>query len=209
MVDVIEGRVVHKTSNALQQAFKSGPGEPIATAVQSAGDGKGRKVGMLFGFINGGTGTHVLTYADGKHVHVHSRSSEPTLVTTPEGAEIVTIERGDTSVARTSSGGEVVEFTGDPDGVKSPEAFRMRIKAPDGTDLGRLDVIRTVAGWKLSDSIVDTIIWWDRAGAPLKVPFLGTRLEVTRPLSELERDTLFAACVDLAIGLRPYVAGMR
>jgi hypothetical protein len=209
MVDVIEGRVVHKTSNALQQAFKSGPGEPLATAVQSAADGKGRKMGMLFGFINGGTGTHVLTYADGKHVHVQSRSSEPTLVTTPEGAEIATIERGDTSVARTSSGGEIIEFTGDPDGMKSLEAFRLRVNDSIGKEFGRLDLIRTVAGWKLMDSIADTIIWWDRAGAPLKVPFLGTRLEVTRPLSDLERDTLLAACVDMAIGLRPYVAGMN
>jgi hypothetical protein len=53
---VIEGRVVHKKSNALQIAFCDGPGDSIAVGLQGASEGKGEKLGVLLGLKNGGTG---------------------------------------------------------------------------------------------------------------------------------------------------------
>jgi hypothetical protein len=98
--DIIEGRVVRKTSNALQMTFLDGPdGEPMAVAVQGGADSKASKFGVLLGF-----------------------GSYP---------------------------------------------------------------------------------------QPLKLPLLGVRVQPTRALTETERDVVLAASVDLAIGLRPYVAEMR
>lgn len=56
---VIDGRVGRKTSNGLKMTFQEGEGDPLAVAVQSSGDGKGAKLGMLFGFKNGGPGKQV------------------------------------------------------------------------------------------------------------------------------------------------------
>jgi hypothetical protein len=207
--DVIEGRVVHQKSNALQQTFADGPGEPFAVAVQGGADGKGSKLSVLFGFKNGGVGTHLLTYQDGSAVHVRSGSGAPTEIARPDGVTIATIERGDTSVARASGGTEIVRFVGHPDGVAVDDAYRLAMLAPDGSDLGRLDVIRRTGGWALASDLTNEVIWWGQAGQPLKVPILGTRLELTRPLTDTERDTVLGACVDMAIGLRPYVKQMR
>ena len=208
MTDVIEGRTIRKTSNALSLAFRDGPGDPIGVAVQSAGDGRESKLGVLFGFKNGGVGTHVLTYADGGTVSVQSRNNAPTLIERGDGVALASVERGETSTARDAGGTDLLRFLPHPDGAKTLEAFRLMVTAPDGSDVGRLDVIRTVAGWSLGKDLLDTYIWWDKAHLELKVPFLGTRLELTRVLSETERDVLLAACVDIAIGLRPYVKDM-
>src|SRR4051794_16717152 len=83
-VAVIDAPCGRKLNNALTMRFlRSSPtqpgepaesgesgeggegGEPFATALQSGGDGVGKKLGILFGFKNGSAGTHVLTYADG------------------------------------------------------------------------------------------------------------------------------------------------
>jgi hypothetical protein len=49
---IIEGHVVHQKSNALQITFRDGTGDPFAVGVQGAGDGKGKRLGVLFGFKN-------------------------------------------------------------------------------------------------------------------------------------------------------------
>jgi hypothetical protein len=46
----IGGRVVHKKSNALQITFHDAAGDPFAVGVQGAADGKGKNLGVLFGF---------------------------------------------------------------------------------------------------------------------------------------------------------------
>jgi len=84
-----------------------------------------------------------------------------------------------------------------------------RSRTPLARRLGSLDVIRTSAGWNVFTEVLwELTIWKDRA-APVKIPFLGTRVTVSRPLTEPERDAIVAACVDIAIGLRPYVKEMR
>jgi hypothetical protein len=202
---------VHKTSNALQITFNDGPGDPIGVGVQGAGDGKGAKAAILFGFKNGGAGRHVLTYADGSTLGVHSRDKQPTLITRGE-VELATVDRGATSTARAAGGTPILSFGPAPDDAKTPEVFRMVVTAPDGTLVAHLDVIRKVAGWSLMralNDLDDMYIWWDRAGAALKTPLLGTRLALVRPVSDVERDVLLGACVDITLGLRPYMAEMN
>lgn len=210
-VTLIEGRVKHRTSNALQITFHAGPGEPVAVGVQSAGDGRGRRLGVLFGFKNGGTGNHQLHYPDGRVVGVASRDGAPSQFTTASGSPLATVHRGDASSAVLPDGRELFWFTADPDEPVTADLYRLRVAAPDHGEIGRLDVIRRAQGWSVMrtlDAIDDFFIWMDRAGQPLPIPIHGTRLWLTEPITDVQRDVLLAACVDIAIGLRPYVAAM-
>jgi hypothetical protein len=210
---MIAGRVVHKKSNALKISFQDGPGDPFATGIQGAGDGTGSKLGILFGFKNGGSGTHVLTYQDGAELRVRSKGGEPTVLSRSDGVEVATIHRGETSTAVLSGGGEVFRFVADPELAKTPDLFRLLVKSPSGEDIGRLDVIRKVEGWQTLAGLVEAAwheyIWWDQAGRPLPIPIVGTQLILTSPVSDVGRDVLLGACVDIALGLRPYVTEMK
>lgn len=215
---VIDGRIARKTSNGLKMTFHEGEGDPIAVAVQSSGDGKGAKLGVLFGFKNGGPGKHGLTYEDGRQILVHSRELKPTLISDAAGAEIAVVNRvakggPDRSTAVAAGGTELLQFSSDPVEAVNSDIFRVVVTDSAGGDVARLHVIRKAGGWKSLSDVLDsawsTYIWWDHAGAPLPVQVLGTRLILLRPLTPTERDVLFAACVDLAIGLRPYIAEMN
>jgi hypothetical protein len=206
---LIEGRVVHKRSNALKVIFAAGPGAPVATGEQGAGDGTGAKLATLFGFKNGGTGNHRLSYHSGAVVWVESRSGRPTEVTRGDGSPVASIERGEISTATGSDGAAVLSFVPDPAEARTPELFRMVRRSAGGKELGRLDVIRRAAGWSLGDELWNTAVWWDRAGEPLPLPLLGTRLTLHTAPDDLTRDVLLAACVDIAVGLRPYIAAMN
>lgn len=204
---------MRKKSNALKLLFLDGPGgRPFATATQNGADGRGSKVATLFGFKNGGVGTHLLEVADGEALHVKSGSSVPTEVTTAAGATVATIERGEeSSIARAAGGTEIMRFLPHPDGCKNLERYRLIVTepGPDGTTLGGLDVIRTMSGWGFVSEILWGTYLWDEVGAPLKLPFLGSWTSTERAVSDVERNVLLAACTDIVIGLRPYVKDMR
>jgi hypothetical protein len=207
----IEGRVVHKKSNALQITFHDAAGDPFAVGVQGAADGKGKKLGVLFGFKNGGTGNHQLTFADGRVLGVASKDGAPSVFSGSQGGALATVTRGETSTAVLSNGTDLFHFAGDPEEGKTVELFRLLITTAAGEALGRLDVIRQETGWTISravDAAWKEYVWWDQAGRPLPIPILGTRLTLARPVVGVERDVLLCACVDMAIGLRPYAACM-
>ena len=203
---IFEGRCVHKASNALQITFHDGPDEPFAIGVQGAGDSRGKKLGILFGFKNGGPGNHLVTYRDGSVLGVSSRDLAPTVLTR-DGVEIATVERDATSIARGPDGAVVLQFLPDPAEPVTLELFRLIVTSPAGEQIGRLDVIRRSEGWsttRLLDVALTEYVWWDHAGRPLPIPFLGTRVVIDRPVADLERDVLVGACVDIAVGIRPY-----
>ncbi|MFE3105982.1 hypothetical protein [Nocardia tengchongensis] len=172
---LIEGRVAHKSSNALTIVFAAGPGESLATGVQGAGDGIAAKTAVLFGFKNGGTGKHRLTYDNGDIVWVESKSERPTEITRGDGSPVARIERGETSTAVGPDGATLLRFVPDPD-ARTPDLFRILLRSGREDELGRLDVVRRAAAWSIGDELRNTYIWWDRAGEPLPVPLLGTRL---------------------------------
>jgi hypothetical protein len=209
-VKVIEARAVRKTSNAIEVVFLDGPtDDALAIARQGAADGLGSKAAVLFGFKNGGIGTHVVTYRDGSALHVKSGNQVPTEVTRPDGVTVCTIERGDTeSIARASGGTTIVRFAGRDEGVKTPDAYMLVMQDAAGQPLGTLDIIIRTSAWEvIADTFWEMTVYKGRA-APLKLPFLGARVAVNRDLTEPERDAIVAACVDVVIGLRPYVKGM-
>jgi hypothetical protein len=76
-----------------------------------------------------------------------------------------------------------------------------------------LDVIRRTAGWNGGllarlDTIDNALYWMDHDGESLPIPILGAQLAVYRTLTPVEQEFLLAACVDITIGLRPYIKGM-
>ncbi|MFN8052307.1 MAG: hypothetical protein U0Q22_12755 [Acidimicrobiales bacterium] len=204
----VRGDVARKLNNALTMQFRAGPDITVATALQSGADGVGAKAGILFGFRNGGPGTHVLTSADGAELRITSRADDSTLIGGSDGTVLVEVRRGDTSVATLADGTEVFSVVPAPDGDRTVEAFRTVLLDPPGTRLARLDVIRSSAGWSLGRELADQIEWFGRAGQGLKLPVHGTALAFDRDPSDLEFDTALAVCVDMAIGLRPYIAAM-
>jgi hypothetical protein len=209
---MIEGRVVHKASNALRITFRSGPGNPLAVGVQGSGNGRCATLAILLGFRAAGAGRHRITYADGSVVWVDSRDDASTVLRRGDGTAIGHILRADTTTAVAATGGTVCHFVPHPDEPRTPDLFRLLVLDRMGNEIGYLDVIRTAGGWTrrhLAHNLWDACIWWDRAGRPLPVPILGTRLAMARPLDRVERDMLLGACVDIALGLRPYVTVMR
>ncbi|MEP6477924.1 MAG: hypothetical protein ABJB03_00920 [Rhodoglobus sp.] len=206
---VIEGRVGRKVNNALFIDFSDGGDKPFARAVQG-----GSKLGVLFGFKNGGNGKHKLTYTDGGEIEVATNGGEPTAVTRGDGSAVVSIERADASTATQPDGTVVYRIAGDPKEAETADLFRGIITQPDGTEVGRLDVIRTGGGWELGiedilDIVTGNFSWSSDVGAALPIPFQGTRLVLTAPTTPLQRDVLLAACVDIALGIRPYWKEMR
>jgi hypothetical protein len=113
-----------------------------------------------------------------------------------------------------AGGGELFHIGPDPDEAMTLELFRLLITTPSGADVGRLDVIRRTGGWTVSraiDAANQEYVWWDQAGRSLALPILGTRLTLRQPFGEfdaLEQEVLLATCVDIGVGLRPYVAAM-
>jgi hypothetical protein len=211
-VKVIEGRAARKrTTNALRVDFQDGPGDPFASALQAGGDGTGKKLGVLFGFKNGGVGTHVLTFADGTELTVESKDLEPSVFSRADGTAVVTVTRGATSTAVGSDGRTILTFTPDSHEPKTLDLFRMHLSDGAGLDVGRLDVVRRNSGFTVTDVVdaLEEVFWWQRPGQPLKLPILGTRATLSRDLTPLERDVLLGACVDITIGLRPYISAMN
>jgi hypothetical protein len=207
---MIDGRIERATSNALRLVFRSGPGEPLGVAKQGAGDGKGRKLGVLFGFKNGGTGTHVLTFADGSTLAVESKDGQPSELLR-KGMPFATMTRGATTTATSADGTVIARFIPDPNGAKSLELYRLIVTDAGGAELGHLDVVRRNTGWSLARTIwrADEIAyWWDHAGAALPIPILGTRVVFNATPDDSLRDVVLGACTDIAIGLRPYITEM-
>lgn len=209
---LIDGRVVHKASNALKITFQDGPGDPLAVGEQGVNDGKGKRFATLLGFKNGGTGNHRLTLRDGTAIQVASKDGAPSEFTRPDGTTLATAHRGASTTVVASGGGALLTISADPVEAKTPDLFRLQVVDPAGRPVAELDVIRKIAGWSLARSLIaldNELIWWGQAGQPLPVPILGARIVGLRPLSEVERDVLLCVCVDITIGLRPYITEMQ
>ncbi len=214
-VAVIDGACGRKLNNALTMRFlHNGTGEPFATALQSGGDGVGKKLGILFGFKNGATGTHVLTYADGTTLDVPVMDVDPTHVTGRDGTAVCTITRGETTTISAPDGTTLLSFLPDPVEPEARSHFRMRIEDGTGAHVATMDVIRQAeyGDVGIADVIeaVDLVTsgFASDTGGSLPLPLLGTRIVLFRELTSLEQDALLAACVEIGIGVRSYVAAM-
>lgn len=212
-VFLIDGRCVHKASNALKITFSDGPDrEPLGIGEQGVNDGKGKKFATLLGFKNGGTGNHRLSIRGGSEVNVASLEGKPSEFTRADGTAIATAVRGASSQIVAPDGSVLLTVSSDPVQAVSAELFRLRVADSSGAHVASIDVIRKASGWRLTEALLNAdmaLYWWDHAGQALPIPILGARIVGYRSVSDLERDLLMAICVDITIGLRPYIAEMQ
>jgi hypothetical protein len=205
-----QGRVSRRAANSLELQFRDKTGAAVGTAIQNGAGGGGGKLATLFGFKNGGTGRHLLSYADGTTLVVESRDAKPTLLSRDD-QPVATIVRGEISTASLPDGSAAFHFAADPEAPKDLDLFRIVVTDSAGSLAGRLSIVRRNTGWELARGL-DALLWdavlWEQTGAALPIPFLGTQLVTTHELTGLERDVLLGACVDIAIGLRPYFTAM-
>ena len=209
---LIDGRCVHKVSNALKVTFTDGPDEPLAVGEQGVNDGKGKKFATLLGFKNGGAGNHRISLRGGETIGVATLDGKPSQFSRVDGTVFATATRSATTTIADSAGRTLLTVGPDPVEAKSPELFRLQVFDGSGNLTAGIDVIRKASGWSLAQKLLNAdmaLYWWDHAGAPLPIPLLGARIAGYRPVSELERDLLLAISVDIVIGLRPYVAEMQ
>ena len=215
-VAVIDGPCGRKLNNALTMKFlHNGTGEPFATALQCGDNGVGKKLGILFGFKNGSEGTHVLTYADGSTLAVPVVDLEPTQVTRGDGSAVCTITRGQTTTITGPDGSVLLRFTAEHVDPKGSSHYRLRVSDGAGAQVAFLDVLRSGASYDDVGVLevlegVDFVMggFVSEPGGALPLPFLGTRVTLYRDLTPLERDAVLAACVEIGIGVRPYVVEM-
>lgn len=215
-VAVIDGPCGRKLNNALTMRFlRNGTGEPIATALQGASDGVGKKLGILFGFKNGSEGTHVVTYADGTTLSVPVVADQPTRVTRGDGTDVCTITQGETTTITAPDGSPLLAFSTENVDPKGRAHYRLRVADGSGALVAYLDVIRTTGSYDdigIADVLeaVDFVAggFVSEPGGSLPLPFLGTRIILFRDLAPAEQDALLAACVEIGIAVRPYVVEM-
>ena len=211
-VSVIDAAVGRKLNNALTMKFVEGGGEePFATALQSGGDGAGKKLGILFGFKNGSPGAHVVTYADQTTLTVPTVDGAPTMVTRGDGSAVASITRGDTTTAAGPDGQVVLSFLPDPVEPVASTHDRIRVTDAGGAHVATMDVIKPGGGYNTGDLIeaADFVLsgFQSQTGGSLPLHRLGVRTVIHRPLTPLEREVVVAASVELGISVRPYIAG--
>jgi hypothetical protein len=211
-VSVIDAPVGRKLNNALTMKFSEGDGDPFATALQSGGDGAGKKLGILFGFKNGSAGAHLVTYADGTTLTVPTVDGAPTLVTRGDGSAVATITRGDTTTATGPDGQVVLSFGPDPVAPSTSARDRLQLTDATGAQVATMDAIKPGGGYTTGDLVeaADFVLggFQSQTGGALPLHRLGVRTVLYRALTPLERDVVVAASVELGISIRPYVTGM-
>ncbi len=207
---MIEGRVVRALSDGARIEFRSGPGDPIAVAEREEAAAPGRRFPIPLGRTKTRVDTHLITYTDGYRVRIRSSGDAPTALETVTGTRTGLILVTDTATAVSITAGTLCHFVPHPEEPRTPEVFRLLILDLFGVEMGRLSLIRTPEGWsRRGDELADNHLWWDRTGQSLPVPILGTRLAIGRRIDRDERDALLAACVDMALGLRPYITELK
>ena len=210
-IRLMRGVAGRRFDNSLKIAFTSGPGTTVASARQGGGDGVVSKVVVLFGFKNGGPGTHVLTFGDGRVLHVKSRASGSVDVVTPGGAPFGQIARSkDVASLATDAGGRtLLTVHADKTEIKTRELYRLHVQDSLGSHLGRLYVIQKGSAWEtLGAELGDEASWITRGGYAISVPYPGTLVSFDREPTQDEQAMVLAICVDIALGTGSYLPEM-
>ena len=193
---VVAARIGRTKANALTVELKDGTGAVIASAKQRG------SAGVLFGFKNGGKATYDVKAGDTTYA---LDVAGPTSTLTRDGTPLVRIvPLGGDSGCRFEDGGGTTLATMQPHvGVKGDDPWRHAIVAADGSSLGTLALARSHATF---GSLYDEIVFWDVNVTSLKAPSGGVRLDLERPVQGALGDALVAACIDMGVLPRGYVA---
>lgn len=169
---------------------------------------------------------HVVTTADGRTLSVVSRQREPTSFLDADGVEVGEARRvvyetkrddleNNRSTVHDAQGNLVFRVVPSTTGAtlppeaKAPDIYRTDLIDATGSRCGSMNLVRVVAGWTLGKDLLDDMLWAGHAGQSLPLPVAGTALAFDRPPTPLEGDLALRMCVDVSIGLRPYIAEMN
>jgi hypothetical protein len=108
-------------------------------------------------------------------------------------------------VVSRADGTVVARVVGHPEDQRKDATWPYALTEPSGAPLGTLTWMRTATTINLVGELVDTSIWWDRAGAPLKVPSRGIHLTLDHPVDATTGDLLLALCVDVSLGCHSFM----
>jgi nitroreductase len=207
----LDGKTSRKKNNALALEFVDSSG-PVATAVQSADDGRKTRMSILMGWRNGGPGRHVVSFADGrKHIVEVGSHGAPTRVLGADDQPLGTITAGSPSEYRSADGSTVLHI--EADGEPSPATVPMLIRRPDGEVAARMLDIRTNTEWKVRDSLraaSDMFMLVTASGAgSVPIRRFGTQTSSETLLSSTEVDALVAISVAICIGMADLVPQLK
>lgn len=196
---VVDARTGRKLSNALTLTFKTSREETIAVGAQVG------SAAVLLGFKNTGTAGRFRIEGPAGALALDCRQ-ERTTVTTGAGEPVGTVERvADEGVLRDPAGAVLARLTGVPKERSRDPACRYPLSADTGAALGTLTLLTTAAvPLDLADELVQATVFWDKS-APLKVPTLGARLDLERPVGNTLGDLLLSACVTIALGPQAFI----
>jgi hypothetical protein len=210
-VRLVRGVAGRRFDNSVKIVFSSGPDTTIASARQGGADGVGSKAVVLFGFKNGGPGTHLLKFADGRVLHVKSRAAGTVDIVAPDGAPFGQIARHKdaASLATDTSGRTLLSLHADYPEIKTRGFHRLQIRDSSGATLGRFWVVRLGSAWEtLAEPFGSQATWITRGGFAISVPHPGTLVSFDREPTQDEQTMMLAVCVDVALGRGSYLPEM-
>jgi hypothetical protein len=192
---LVDARTGRRLNNALTLTFKVSKEQTLGVATQAGG------LGVLLGFQNGGSGRYALK-GDAGTLALDCRPAR-TSVAGASGEAVGSIGPDGATVALRDNRGQVVgRLLGQPANKRHDAVWSYPVTDPTGARLGRIVLMRTT--FDAYAEIEEVVLWWDRAGGPLKVQTLGVRLELDNPVDAPLGDLLLGACVDLALGPRAF-----
>ena len=227
---IIEGLIRRTNSNRLAMKFHdidlpdlAAPRHftelgDVGEASQSGDEGKGKTLQILLGWRDGGPGRHTLTLADGRQVIVATTAKEGTAVEDADGTVLARMTADQPMAVCGPDGRPMFSFTG-PDELTGV-VYEMAVLDAAGGQVGRLQVCYDDHAWRQISVARDVAraavslgeeirTLTGSGGSSLKVKIAGTRLFLDATPTEPELTVLLAVCVDIAIGYRRYLAGMR
>jgi hypothetical protein len=195
---VVDARTGRKLNNALTLTFKAGADQTIAVGAQVGSPW------VLLGFKNTGDAGRCTLNGPGGDVALDCRTAVTT-ATAEAGSAIGTITRkGDDGFLRDGAGGLLARLVGCPKSQSRDPICAYPLFDAAGAALGTLSLLTTAATFDLVAELVQTAVYWDKA-APLKVPTLGARLDLLRPVESTLGDLLLSTCMTIAIGPQAFI----
>jgi hypothetical protein len=191
----ITGRLKRAKNNALTVTLQTDGGD-LGEARQKG------SAGVLFGFKNGGRGTYKLTAGQ----DVLDLDVGPTTTVTRNGAPLGRISGHGDGARFEDAAGRVLALLRPHQGPKAEDVWRHPITSPDGAELGTLSLVRVNTAWKTLSDVITTWAAWDVNTNSLKMPSAGSLLALIAPLDSTLDALVAAACVDVAVFPRGYVA---
>ncbi|MUL63775.1 hypothetical protein BOO86_04800 [Mycobacterium sp. CBMA 234] len=192
--------VKRNAANALRVELADASGQPMGEARQKSG------LGVLLGFKNGGRSTYNLA-ADNRTLTIDVAG---TTTVSEGGTEIGKLVPHDGGARFDDPSGAVLGYLRPHVGHKAGEPWCHPILAPQGESLGTLTLFATSSSAALReylDQIADQVILdWNVNYASLRLPALGSALDLQQPVSGRLGDLLACACVDSCVLPRGYTA---